>query len=436
MVYKRRKSRSSDSVNLVFFMPLFVYWCTFLAVFPTNATTFSRIYSRRGRFVAFFGAELPFDLGFINPYVFFGVAFFNRIIMFLNRLVPFGRPFVVVAGEHRWQHKCNGILIVMLCLLAAALYGFMGARFVGGSQLFELHTFLSSIFFGAWADAFVFAMHVFLSSRQIRAPAALVGYSGNLVVNFYNGIEVRPMIFGLDVKVLSYCASFIGGFILQFVFVIYQYHEHVALSFGLITLLLLHSICILDFFVYEPTVLHAHDVVYYGCGLGWFQNALLVQPLLRSVGVLYLAYNYYALHSSWDFLPHYGFPAAGAALFILGLYIRRRATNQKFFYYGLQRHSFEVVSSLDSGATRSIVTVGWWACVRHPDYLGEVISSLGLALTAGVGSVAPWIASLCVFFDVLLRIHWDEGMGLARYDKAAWERYTAAVPYRLIPWIY
>ncbi|CDS36658.1 lamin b receptor [Echinococcus multilocularis] len=415
------------------FIPLFVYWCTFLAVSPTSEKTFSRGCSHHGCSIAFFGAALPLDLGFINPYVLFGVAFFNRITMLMNCLVPIGRPLIVIAGGRRWQHKCNGILIVVLYLLAVALYAHKGAGVVSISQLVDLRSFLPSVLLGAWTDALVFAAHAFLKSRHIRASTSY----GDFLVDFYNGREIRPLLCGLDVKVLSCYASFIGGFILQLAFVIHQYHERASLSFGLMTLLLLHAIGMLDFFVYEPTVLRAHDVVHCGCGLRWFQSALLVWPFLQSLGVLYLAHNYRMIYPSWDSLLYYSLPAFGAFLFVVGLYIRRRATNQKFLLsYNPQRHSFEAASVLNSSGSRSIVAVGWWACVRHPDYLGEVISSFGLALTAGVGSIAPWIALACVFFNVLLRIRWDEGVGLKMYDRTMWEKYASAVPYCLIPRLY
>ncbi|VDM22731.1 unnamed protein product [Hydatigera taeniaeformis] len=415
-----------------FFMPLFVYWCIFLAVSPTNEESFTRICSYHGCFVAFFGAAVPLDLSFVNLRVLFGVVFFDRIIMFLNNFVPIGEPSVVVFAARRWQRRCYRILVVLFCLLSAVLYVYVCAEVVNGSQLLDLRNFLVSFFLGAWVDALLFAIHALLKSRHIRGSStALAKHSGNIILDFYNGSEIRPIICGLDIKVSSYFVSIIRGFTLQLVFAIYQYDEHATLSFGLMTLLLFHGIYILDFFIYEPTILHAHDIVYYGCGLRWFQNVLLVWPLLQSLSVLYLVHNYYDVQ-----LSCYSFSAAGAILFILGLYIRRQAINQKFFYHDPQGHSFDSSNSLNATASQNITAVGWWSCVRHPDYLGELILLLGLALTTGVGSVVPWIAPVCGFFDVLLRIHWDERTSLKRYDKTAWRKYTSAVPYRLIPRIY
>lgn len=88
-------------------VPLFVYWCVFLSVSPTQENTFAHVFSPFGKARVFCGAALPYDLNSLNPLVVAGVPTFCIINFLLNRLIPFGRRSIVVGGC-RAEHKANG----------------------------------------------------------------------------------------------------------------------------------------------------------------------------------------------------------------------------------------------------------------------------------------------------------------------------------------
>lgn len=255
-------------------------------------------------------------------------------------------------------------------------------------------------------------------------------------MDFYRGCETRPAPFGVDIKVLSEYICFIGSLVLQVAFGLRQYLEHSSLSLGLMILIPLHFVALLDFFIYEPTALHSNDVLRYGCGLRWFQSKFIIRPLLGNLGVFYLSQNYHVTYPSLKPLPDYTLPVLSAILFVIGLFVRRRATNQRFIFRCDPRHpELEGMHSFRAESGNRILAGGWWGFVRHPDYLGELLLTVGLALPTGFGSFAPWIVPVFVFLDLLLRIHWDEQVCSEKYDSA-WKKYTIMVPYRLFRGVY
>ena len=251
-------------------------------------------------------------------------------------------------------------------------------------------------------------------------------------MDLYDGREIRPLVLGLDVKILSHAPPAIGIFILQLAFVSYQYEMNASLTFGVATLTFLNAIILLDLLFFEPTLVYVHDVLYGGCGIRWLQGVFLVWPFINSLGLFYLAQSNRDFYPFLEHLPAFSLPLLGVAVSFLGLYIRRRAVIENF-----QFHSGTVeTSSTDSFTSKGILTSGWWGCVRHPDYLGDIILSIGLAIPAGYAGVVPWIAPVCVFLTTCCRIRENEKSSQKGHDKTVWKNYVATVPYRLIPRIY
>jgi protein-S-isoprenylcysteine O-methyltransferase Ste14 len=88
------------------------------------------------------------------------------------------------------------------------------------------------------------------------------------------------------------------------------------------------------------------------------------------------------------------------------------------------RRSFSIIPE-----ARRLVTGGPYAFSRHPVYLGEIITAIGVNL-----ATAGWASALAVVYFViceLLRMRWEEGV-LARAFPADYPAYAARVP-RYVP---
>ena len=301
-----------------------------------------------------------------------------------------------------------------------------------------LSSHFSSEFTLYWNRAVYVLRQLLLLSLPVSQFYVLLFYtSGNILLDFYNGREIRPMALGLDLKLLLYYPAAIGASILQAAFALRQYEKNGFLTLGVATILFIKAILLFDFVFFEPTLIYAHDVLYDGFGIRWLQSVLLFWPLINSLGLFHLAQANRDVYPFLEDLPELTLPFLGVLISCLGLFIRRRAIIEKFRFRSERLRTKSSGSGPTSSfASKGVLASGWWGLVRHPDYLGDVILSLGLAIPAGFASATPWIAPMCVFVATLCRIRWAENACKKKYDKAVWKDYIATVPHRLIPGIY
>ena len=115
-------------------------------------------------------------------------------------------------------------------------------------------------------------------------------------------------------------------------------------------------------------------------------------------------------HRAWLVLPADIIATIGLAYSVWGLaYLRR---------------SFSIIPE-----ARRLVTGGPYALSRHPVYLGEVITAIGINL-----ATAGWLGAIAIayfIFAELLRIRWEEGV-LSRAFQSDYPEYARRVP-RYVP---
>ncbi|OLC22723.1 MAG: hypothetical protein AUJ02_01475 [Chloroflexi bacterium 13_1_40CM_3_65_12] len=84
------------------------------------------------------------------------------------------------------------------------------------------------------------------------------------------------------------------------------------------------------------------------------------------------------------------------------------------------RRSFSIIPE-----ARRLVTGGPYSLSRHPVYLGEVITAVGINL-----ATAGWLGTLAIIYFIaceLLRIRWEEGV-LSRTFPGEYPEYARRVP--------
>lgn len=133
--------------------------------------------------------------------------------------------------------------------------------------------------------------------------------------------------------------------------------------------------------------------------------------------------------------------AAGCCALFLGGWVLTRGANAQKFACKVGRRSFlwgAVPMVTLPGSKGRILVSGWWGVSRHVNYAGEVLQALALALPALL-SAGSWYALLYPLYYVALfvpRALDDDAQCRAKYGDALWDAYTAAVPWRIVPWVY
>lgn len=175
----------------------------------------------------------------------------------------------------------------------------------------------------------------------------------------------------------------------------------------------------------------------WACGLPTAQTAPPLTSRLTPQG-LYLVYHPVQLPT------HY---ALGVLLLgLLGYYIFRMTNHQKDLFrrtdgrcliWGRKPKAIECsYTSADGQKHHSKLLVsGFWGVARHFNYTGDLMGSLAYCLACGGGHLLPYF--YIIFMAILLthRCLRDEHRCANKYGRD-WERYTAAVPYRLLPGIF
>ena len=126
--------------------------------------------------------------------------------------------------------------------------------------------------------------------------------------------------------------------------------------------------------------------------------------------------------------------AAVAAVVGVGGYVVFRAANAPKDLFKRSPKDAAVRDLKTVGGGR-LLAGGWWGVSRHVNYLADVVLALGMSLATGFGSPATYFYP--AYFAVLLwhRELRDDHKCSAKYGKA-WDEYRAAVPYRIIPYVY
>ncbi|KAG9001466.1 C-24(28) sterol reductase [Tulasnella sp. JGI-2019a] len=82
-----------------------------------------------------------------------------------------------------------------------------------------------------------------------------------------------------------------------------------------------------------------------------------------------------------------------------------------------------------------LLTSGWWAFARKPNYSADWIQSLTWGLSAGFSSIIPYYYSVFFFVVLVHRCSRDFERCAQKYGKD-WEEYCRRVPYKFIPGVY
>lgn len=131
---------------------------------------------------------------------------------------------------------------------------------------------------------------------------------------------------------------------------------------------------------------------------------------------------------------------------LMGYYIFRTTNHQKDLFrrtsgnckiWGKKPEYIECsYMSVDGTKYHSkLMTSGFWGWARHFNYTGDLMGSLAYCLACGFEHILPYF--YIVYMTILLthRCIRDEHRCFSKYGKD-WSRYTAAVPYRLIPGVF
>jgi len=293
------------------------------------------------------------------------------------------------------------------------------------------------------ATVFSYAMSIYLyayslwcsrsGGRYLTAETQLAahGNSGNVLYDFFIGRSLNPRVFGgLDLK--YFCElrpGLVAWFLINLSMAAKQYEKSGgSISASMCLVCIFQAYYVWDALYSEAAILTTMDIT--TDGFGW----MLAFGDLAWVPFTYCTQARFLVDHPAELAPLSVLGILGVKA--LGFWIFRGSNGQKNEFRS-NPHSPAVrhLKFIETASGSKLLISGWWGMARHMNYLGDLLMGLAWCLPCGVQSPIPYFYS--IYFTTLLvhRERRDEEKCRKKYGKD-WERYTALVPYRILPYVY
>ena len=280
---------------------------------------------------------------------------------------------------------------------------------------------------------------LFLLVKGLKFPSSKDhGSSGNLIFDYYWGTELYPRLLGINIKQFTNCRfGMMIWPLLLFSYAAKQVQVYGYLSNSMLISVVLQTIYVTKFFIWESGYLRSLDIMHDRAGYYICWGCLVWVPAVYTSPSMYLVFNPVSLS-----------PLIAALLLILGtsfiitnyLADRQRqifrATNGNCKVWGKKPTYIKASYKTEQGEVKEnlLLTSGWWGLSRHFHYLPEIGGALCWSLPALFDNFLPYF--YVSFLVILLsnRAFRDDERCYAKYGFD-WEKYCLKVPYKLVPYI-
>lgn len=264
------------------------------------------------------------------------------------------------------------------------------------------------------------------------------GSSGNVLFDYYWGMELHPRIFGFDVKVFTNCRFGMTGWaLLVAIFALKSYELHGFVD-SMFVSAFLQLAYITKFFWWEAGYMRTIDIMLDRAGYYICWGCLVFIPSVYASVSLYLVNKPVQL----------GFVASLLICFcgLTSIYInyiadwqkqRVRQTNGGCLIWGKKPHIIRAKYILENGQERESILLasGWWGMSRHFHYIPEILLAFCWSLPALGENVMPY--SYVMYLAVLLihRSFRDDTKCALKYGEF-WVEYCRNVPHKIVPYLF
>lgn len=330
-------------------------------------------------------------------------------------------------------YRGNGLLAWVITH-ALVIGGWAAGLFSASTVIRELGSIIVVL------NAFALALCVLLYWKGRHHPSSTDAvHTGHVLFDFFQGIELHPTLFGVQLKQLLNCrVSMMGWSVLVLCLAGHQIETYGYLSIGMAVSTALLALYLLKFFVWEGGYFSSLDIMHdrFGYYICW--GVLVWVPSVYTIFAQVLAHRPSDLH-----------PAAAIAIFLLGLGSlwanfdadaqrqRVRATGGRTMVWGREPRTILARYRTSDGAERTnlLLVSGYWGIARHFHYVPELAMALAWALPAGPTRALPYFYFAFLVILLVDRAARDDARCRAKYGPA-WEEYCRLVPAKILPGIY
>ncbi|XVE60756.1 hypothetical protein DITRI_Ditri05aG0152900 [Diplodiscus trichospermus] len=330
-------------------------------------------------------------------------------------------PGMTMQDGTRLHYRCNGLLTLVsligllglaskLDLISPTLISDRGLEMLSTSFLFS----------------FLVASALYIIGRRSRSQASSLKphVTGNLILDWYMGVQLNPHFLGIDLKFIFLRIGIIGWILIN----LSNLAKSVQIgtfSLSMILYQLFSLIHVMDFLYHEEQLTSYWDVMVERLGFMLIGGSLVWTNYITTIQGWWLLHNKVELST----------PAAVVicVIYLIGVLGYSGSNSQK---YQFKKNPKALIWGKPPRVIGGkLLASGYWGLARHYNYLGDYLLSLSFSLTCGISSPIPYIYPMCLIVFFLSRERRDEARCAEKY-KEIWDEYCKVVPWRIVPYLY
>ncbi len=409
---------------------VFIFWYTNVYL-GGSFSEFWDLISQQGFINTLYQIWSPYFFG--SPTAWKMIAVFGIVELFLMRFLP-GKEFrgPITPSGNVPVYKSNGILAFTTTL---TLFCFAS---------FYLQLFSPTIIYdhfpellGALNCFSLFFCLLLLIKGYLFPSCSDVGGSGNLLFDYYWGMELYPRILGWDVKMFTNCRFGMMGWSLIILSFAAKQDELYGISNSMIIAVCLQLIYISKFFIWETGYLGSLDIMHDRAGFYICWGCLVWIPGIYTSPAMYLVNH-----------PNDLNPYVASAIFFIGA-----ASILTNFWADKQRQSVRATkgqctiwgrppvltyanytTSTGEKKQNILLASGWWGVARHFHYVPEIVGAFCWTVPALFVNFLPYFYVTFLTLLLLDRAFRDDRRCSSKYGPD-WLNYCQKVPYKIIPYV-
>ena len=261
----------------------------------------------------------------------------------------------------------------------------------------------------------------------------------SLLLKFYWGREVHPRVMGFELKQVTNCRF---GMMIWPLIVIScmakQWEIYGYISNSMATAAFLQFAYLTKFFHWESGYMRTLDMMHDRAGYYICWGCMFYVPSIYPSPAMYLVRN----PNSLPTLVAAALIASG--LLCIGLNYQAdwqkqevRKSDGRCLIWGEPPKMIRAKYTDENKVEHSqiLLVSGWWGISKHFHYIPEILTSLIWTLPCLFESGLPYFYVIYLTMLLVDRTNRDDRRCLNKY-KSYWKKYTEAVPYKMIPYIY
>ncbi|XP_047976549.1 delta(14)-sterol reductase [Salvia hispanica] len=349
------------------------------------------------------------------------LGYFTYLAIFGSILPGKVVPGATLSDGTRLHYRCNGLLLLFLLVILLGIGGWMDLLSPTAIADRGLELLSATLVFSVLVTNILYMVGC---KSHDQSSSLRPHTTGNLIEDWWFGIQLNPHFMGLDLKFYFVRAGMLGWLLINLSVLVKSIQES-NLSQSMILYQLFCVIYIMDYFIHEEYMTSTWDIIAERLGFMLVFGDIVWIPFTFSIQGWWLLRNKVELTIAAII--------ANCLVFFVGYLVFRGANKQKHVFK--KNPKALIWGRPPKVIGGKLLASGYWGIARHSNYLGDLLVALSFSLPCGISSPVPYFYPTYLFILLIWRERRDETRCAEKY-KDIWAEYKKTVPWRIFPYVY